>query len=62
MAAKNCLVVVTRSNKESYVVRPPGEDEYFSKKDAQRQATVHVQQLGMVKAEVVEVVFSVKAP
>lgn len=60
MSAKNCLVVVYRSENDNspYVVQCP-KGTYFSKKDAQRVATAHVKGEGMHKAEVVEVVMAV---
>lgn len=60
MSAKNCLVLVYPKNDEPYVVRCPKEG-YFSKKEAQRQATAHVRNGGdIIKAEVVETVMEVK--
>lgn len=59
MSAKNCLVLVYPKNSEPYVVRCPKE-EFFSKKDAQRQATAHVKGGGdILRAEVVEVALTV---
>lgn len=61
MSAKDCLVLVFPKNQEPYVVRPTkkGED-YFSKKDAQRQATAHISNGGdILRAEVVQTVLTV---
>lgn len=62
MSAKNCVVVVFPTSAEPYVVRDPKDPTgYFSKKDAQRQATAHVQNGGIEKAVVVEEVMVVNA-
>lgn len=59
MSAKNCLVLVYPKNVDPYVVRC-AKDGYFSKKEAQRQATAHIRNGGdILKAEVVEVVLEV---
>lgn len=58
MSAKDCLVVVYQKDQEPYVVRDM-KTNYFSKKEAQRQASVHVNQLGALKAEVVQMVMEV---
>lgn len=59
MSAKNCLVLVYPKNDEPYVVSCPKEG-YFSKKEAQRQASAHISNGGdILKAEVVETVITV---
>lgn len=61
MSAKNCLVLVFPKGQEPYVVRPVKKgEEYFSKKDAQREATAHMRNGGdILRAEVVESVLTV---
>lgn len=60
MSAKNCLVLVYPKGQEPYVVRPTKAGEtHFSKKEAQREASAHVKELGALHAEVVESVMVV---
>ncbi len=59
MSAKNYLVLVYHKGQEATVVSDPKE-KFYSKKEAQRIATAHVQTLGAERAEVVECVAEVK--
>lgn len=61
MSAKNCLVVAFhKNNPEPVVVRCP-KHEFFSKKEAQRQADAQVRNLGAERALVMEQVLAVNS-
>ncbi len=62
MSAKTCVVVVTHKGIPDPVVMFDGKSGgLMSKKDAQRQATAQVQQMGAFKAEVFERVLEVNS-
>lgn len=57
MSMKDCVVLVYPKDSEPYVVRDPKDGGFFSKKEAQRQATAHLKNGGdLLKAEVFSLV------